>query len=245
MLRTGEEFRQLVRRTAELWLIFVVPLVVAGTFLAGPVIRFLYGTAYDNSAAPFRILLWSAALVVLRWVYMDSLRATGHQALDLRCAITSASLNVALNILLIPHFGMIGAASATVFADLVWFVMSYLLFSPRRAAGRTVSSAGRTSAGRRCNVRGPVVYARDGLAVPASVKPAGVPAGASAVRQSAAGQDGFSTIKFPRTRVSISLLEKVLKALAGVFTIGSPFRLKDVLSTAGTPVACPKRSINW
>src|SRR5271165_3425535 len=106
-------------------------MVVAGTFLAEPVIRLLYGAAYANSAAPFRILLWSAALVLLRWVYMDSLRATGHQALDLRCAITSASLNVALNILLIPRFGMMGAASATVFADLVWFLMSYYYF--RRA----------------------------------------------------------------------------------------------------------------
>src|SRR5208337_3239290 len=126
-----EEFRLLVRRTVEIWLVFVVPLVVAGTFLADPVIRFLYGAAYGNAAAPFRILVWSAALVVLRWVYMDSLRATGHQALDLRCAVTSASLNVALNILLIPRFGMTGAASATVFADLVWFVMSYYYF--RRA----------------------------------------------------------------------------------------------------------------
>ncbi len=118
----------MVRGTVELWLGAVVPLVVAGTFLAGPVVRFLFGPAYDASAAPFRILVWSAALVVLRWVYMDSLRATGHQNLDLRCAITSATLNVGLNILLIPRFGMLGAASATVFADLVWFVMSHHYF---------------------------------------------------------------------------------------------------------------------
>jgi O-antigen/teichoic acid export membrane protein len=123
-----EEFRTLVRRSTELWLGFVVPLVVGGTFLADPVIRFLYGAAYANSAAPFKILVWSAALVVLRWVYMDSLRATGHQALDLRCAMTSATLNVGLNILLIPRFGMIGAASATAFADVVWFAMSYYYF---------------------------------------------------------------------------------------------------------------------
>jgi O-antigen/teichoic acid export membrane protein len=126
-----EEFRMLVRRSNELWLGFVVPLVVGGTFLADPVIRFLYGAAYANSAAPFKILVWSAALVVLRWVYMDSLRATGHQTLDLRCAVTSAVLNVGLNILLIPRFGMTGAASATVFADVVWFSMSYYYF--RRA----------------------------------------------------------------------------------------------------------------
>ena len=130
-VQNRDEFCLLVRRTAELWLVLVVPLVVAGTFLAGPVIRFLYGSAYDDSVAPFQILLWSAALVMLRWVYMDSLRATGHQALDVRCAVTSASLNVVLNILLIPRYGMIGAASATVTADVVWFVMSYYYF--RRA----------------------------------------------------------------------------------------------------------------
>jgi O-antigen/teichoic acid export membrane protein len=36
-----------------------------------------------------------------------------------------------LNILLIPRFGMTGAASATAVADVVWFVMSYYYF--RRA----------------------------------------------------------------------------------------------------------------
>ncbi len=126
-----DEFRVLVRRTTELWLGFVVPLVLGGTFLADPLIRFLYGGAYANSAAPFRILVWSAALVILRWVYMDSLRATGHQALDVRGAVASACVNVGLNILLIPRFGMVGAASATAIADVVWFAMSYYYF--RRA----------------------------------------------------------------------------------------------------------------
>jgi O-antigen/teichoic acid export membrane protein len=126
-----DEFRVLVRRTTEFWLAFVVPLVVGGTFLADPVIRFLYGAAYANSAAPFRVLVWSAALVILRWVYMDSLRATGHQGLDVRGAVASACVNVGLNILLIPRFGMTGAASATAIADIVWFVMSYYYF--RRA----------------------------------------------------------------------------------------------------------------
>ena len=36
---------------------------------------------------------------------------------------------------------------------------------------------------------------------------------------------------------------KVLKACAGVSTIGSPFRLKDVFMITGTPVSSPKRSI--
>jgi len=130
-VESRDEFRFLVRRSVEIWLLFVVPLVLGGMFLADPIVRSLYGPAYASSAGPFRILVWSAALVVLRWVYMDSLRATGHQALDVRCAITSASLNVVLNVLLIPRYGMIGAASATTIADVVWFAMSYMYF--RRA----------------------------------------------------------------------------------------------------------------
>ena len=54
----------------------------------------------------------------------------------------------------------------------------------------------------------------------------------------------LSTIKLPRTRASISLLENVLNALAGVFTMGSPFKLNEVFRITGTPVACPKRSIS-
>ena len=60
------------------------------------------------------------------------------------------------------------------------------------------------------------------------------------------GQDGkssLSTKKFSKTRVSISLFQKVWNALAGVLTMGSPLRLNEVLSTTGTPVAWPKLSI--
>ena len=72
---------------------------------------------------------------------------------------------------------------------------------------------------------------------PATANPAGAQLTVAEV------EEDFSTRKFSRTKVSISLLQKVLKALAGVLTIGSPFRLKDVFSTTGTPVAWPKRSI--
>ena len=124
-----EEFRHLMARSVELWLAYVVPLVVGGVFLADSIIHFLYGTAYANSAAPLRILVWSAALASLRMVYSNALRATGHQALDLRCAIASAALNVVLNVLFIPRYGMVGAASATVSADVIWFAASYYFFA--------------------------------------------------------------------------------------------------------------------
>ncbi|MBI3406593.1 MAG: polysaccharide biosynthesis C-terminal domain-containing protein, partial [Acidobacteria bacterium] len=84
---------------------------------------------YLNSAAPFRILVWSAVFVILRGSCRHALNAAGKQTLDLRCAIISAGLNVSLNLLLIPQYGMIGSATATVIADVVWFVMAGYFFN--------------------------------------------------------------------------------------------------------------------
>lgn len=123
-----EEFRLLVRRTLDLWIMAAVPLVIGGTFLAAPMIQFLYGAAYADSARPLQILVWVAGLVSIRYVYMDSLRASGHQALDLRCAIASSSVNVILCIVLIPRYAMIGAASATLASEIVWIAMAFYYF---------------------------------------------------------------------------------------------------------------------
>ena len=123
-----DEFRNLVSRSLELCWIFAVPLVIGGMLLAQPVIALLYGPAYASSVGPFRILVWSAGLVILRQSYAVPLMAAGHQKLALRCAIASASLNVGLNVLLTPRYGMLGAASATVLADVIWLVMAYYYF---------------------------------------------------------------------------------------------------------------------
>ncbi len=136
----SDEFRDLVRRSARLCSIFVVPVVVGGTLLAGPIVNLLYGSSYANSASPFRVLVWSAGLAILRCNYSNCLRSTGHQKLDLRCALASASVNVGLNFLLIPHYGMMGAAAATVTSDVVWLVMSYEYFQRELVSDRAFAA---------------------------------------------------------------------------------------------------------
>lgn len=124
-------FRPLVERSLRLSALMVVPLAVGGTVLAQPIILLLYGANYAESAQVLAILIWSAVLVILRGSYRHSLIAAGHQGLDLRCAILSSCVNVGLNLLLIPRFGMIGAATATVAGDAVWFVMAFVSFERR------------------------------------------------------------------------------------------------------------------
>jgi O-antigen/teichoic acid export membrane protein len=129
-----EAFQALVIRSFRLCTIFAIPLGVGGTMLAAPIIQLLFGADYADSVAPFSILVWSAVFVILRGSARHGLNAAGHQALDLKCALLSAGLNVGLNILLIPRYGMLGSACATVVADVVWFAAVLYFF--HRTAGR-------------------------------------------------------------------------------------------------------------
>jgi O-antigen/teichoic acid export membrane protein len=108
--------------------ILALPIGVGGVFLAGPIINFLFGADYANSVLPLQILSWSAVLVILRGTFRQSLNAAGRQNLDLRCAGASITLNVSLNLLLIPVYGIIGAAITTLLAEILWLSMAAYYF---------------------------------------------------------------------------------------------------------------------
>ncbi len=97
----------------------------AGVILAPVVIPLLFGGAYDGSAGAMRILLVHAAFVFLTSAYGTALLAwNGDKPYTILLSI-GAVLNVALNFLLIPHFGIEGAAMATLASQVVmWLSLS-------------------------------------------------------------------------------------------------------------------------
>jgi O-antigen/teichoic acid export membrane protein len=122
------EFARLMDRSYRLCAIVALPLGVAGSVLAADIIQFLFAAPYGDSAEPFAVLIWSAVLVILRGSHRHALNAGGHQALDLRCALASGVVNVGLNLALIPRYGMLGSAAATVIGDAVWLALTMHFF---------------------------------------------------------------------------------------------------------------------
>jgi O-antigen/teichoic acid export membrane protein len=117
-----DDFHKVIARSLALMSIFAVPLGIVGTFFSEPIINLLFGSAYSNSVPVLQILCWSAVLVTLRGTYRQGLLAAGKTNLDLRCGAISVFFNVGLNILLIPQFGIVGAAIATVSAEAIWLI---------------------------------------------------------------------------------------------------------------------------
>jgi len=116
-----EAFDGILSRSLRLTAIFALPLGVGGTFFAGPIILLLFGPDYSNAIPAMRLLSWAATLVILRGNFRQALNAADHHELDLRCAAIAVGFNVVLNLLLIPNFGILGAAIATIFSEIVWF----------------------------------------------------------------------------------------------------------------------------
>jgi O-antigen/teichoic acid export membrane protein len=113
-------FDSLVRRSLLLAATFAVPVGVGGMLVAAPVLDLLFGVRYAAAVPALQILVWSAVLVMLRGTLRQGLNAAGYAMVDLRCAGLATGLNVLLNLAVIPVWGFMGAAGATLASEIVW-----------------------------------------------------------------------------------------------------------------------------
>ena len=124
-----KSFDEIVKRSLRLTSIFALPLGVGGTFLAGPIINLLFGSQYAPAVPAMQLLSWSASLIILRDTFRQALIAANRQNLDLRSAVAAVISNVILNFVLIPRFGIAGAASATILSEIVWLTVATFYYA--------------------------------------------------------------------------------------------------------------------
>ncbi len=97
------------------WISIVVALPM--TFLATPVIMLLFGDSFIESGIVLSIHIWASIFVFLGVASGRWMLAENRQMLSLQRSIFGMVINVVLNLLFIPHYGVVGAACATVIAQ--------------------------------------------------------------------------------------------------------------------------------
>lgn len=125
--------RRLVQRGADYMAVISLPVLAVTVVLSGQIIALLFGAGFERSATVLPILMLAfvsicygslagvlAPVVGLQW------RLTAYSAVG-------AAANVGLNLLLIPEYGAIGSAWATVVTEVL--TMSLLLATCLRALG--------------------------------------------------------------------------------------------------------------
>ena len=94
------------------WISIVVALSM--TFLSSEIIKLLFGAAYATAGPVLSVHIWAAIFIFLGVASAQWYIVENRQILSLQRAALGAFVNVILNLLLIPKYGVIGAAWATV-----------------------------------------------------------------------------------------------------------------------------------
>ncbi|MBQ3356274.1 MAG: flippase [Oscillospiraceae bacterium] len=123
------------QRTRQLYAIMIYVCVLASLFytaLAKPLIRILYGEAYLPAAEPLRVITWYTAFSYLgvargSWVVCEN-----KQKYLVFIYFAAAASNVILNWLLIPMWGTVGAAVASLAAQVITILVVPLIIRPMR-----------------------------------------------------------------------------------------------------------------
>jgi O-antigen/teichoic acid export membrane protein len=99
--------------------------------LAPSLVTLLFGEEYAPAAASFAVLAASLWLHQLNYVCGDVLYALDRQAWRAWALGIVVALNIALNFVMIPVWAAVGAASTTLIAELVLFILLFIALQRR------------------------------------------------------------------------------------------------------------------
>lgn len=117
-------YRYMVLASASLAVFFCVG--------ARPLVHLLYGGQYSATAPLLAVLIWSEVSIFFGTMLGNSLIAAGLQKYLLMPSALGAIVNVALNIYMIPRWGAMGAAWATVISYWMCWPVAFIPFRATR-----------------------------------------------------------------------------------------------------------------
>lgn len=104
-----------------------LPLAVGGIMLADRIIPFVYGAGFGPAAPALQILFVALFFAFLSYVMGFLLNATGRGYQFTAVVVFAAALNIGTNLVVLPHFGFIGASWTTVLSEVVNFAFFAVL----------------------------------------------------------------------------------------------------------------------
>lgn len=131
LYQDAKAFRKANYNFQKIMIAIGLPIGVGGTVLAKDIIRLLYGSSYLQGVNVFKILIWVVPLAFVRINYNSSLLVLGLQRLNAVAIGLGVLVMLVLNILLIPVYGIHGAALASLAGETTILFFMALIFSKR------------------------------------------------------------------------------------------------------------------
>lgn len=133
--------QRLVERSHRYMTALGIPAALVVTTAAPWIVELLFGREFAAAGPVLRILVWATALTFMYMPLVHALNATGREWHWIGVLVVNSIVNVTLNLVLIPAYGIQGAAVSTVVCELIALVMALVLVRPIGPVGRLVPIA--------------------------------------------------------------------------------------------------------
>lgn len=121
-------FRTIFEQILAIVFLFSVPIAIGGIILGGPIMAFVFGNSYAPGGLSFQLLMATLLFDFPIAIISNAIFAYDHQKSLIVSSIIGGVLNVVLDILFIPRFGIAGSAVATLIAQAAsnWYLWDTL-----------------------------------------------------------------------------------------------------------------------
>jgi PST family polysaccharide transporter len=123
------------RRLQQLYDILVtlgIVVALVTSIFSGPLLHLLYGSAYARSSGVLRILIWGGIPVCFGSAWSNWMLLENRAKMMFFFQLNGAIVNVLLNMILIPRFGIVGSALATLISYWVGITVLAAILKPLR-----------------------------------------------------------------------------------------------------------------
>lgn len=134
-----EQFKKRLQQLFDMLYVIALVLALIVTFISQPLIDFLYGVEYSEAAVILSIHIWAGLFVFMREAFNKWILIEDAIVISMTTQGLGAVTNIVLNLLLIPSFGGLGAAIATIISYSFASYFSLILFKDTRSIFFTMS----------------------------------------------------------------------------------------------------------
>ncbi|HLG25816.1 MAG TPA: flippase [Candidatus Gracilibacteria bacterium] len=117
--KANGELKEIFTRALGTALFWSIPITLGGILLADRIILFIYGPAYAGSITAFKILMTNCIIFFLSSAMINFMYSLGKQKKVIKIFFAGALANTVCNIFVIPIWGIEGAATTTMLAELI------------------------------------------------------------------------------------------------------------------------------
>lgn len=104
--------------------ILMIPLAILVALFSPSILSLLFGEAYVAASTPLVILSLGSIIYAIGLISANILSGIGKPKINSKIVLVAAIVNVALNLVVIPRYGMVGAAITTVIGYVIILVLS-------------------------------------------------------------------------------------------------------------------------